>query len=156
MYSPGNWPLQHLLTHLKETENANSGFIATENFSECRNHSYISQIRDLHEIINVGMKRSHIKCLIMQNVFSKSVCNIQWPSSLDNNTPNRPVLSAWEFFNIRQKLGLFGLPSYVNNDPVETFHVLGPRHLRHDKVALLNIIQGNILNMIEQEIFCKG
>ena len=38
-----------------------------------------------------------------------------------------------------EKLGLFGLRSYANIDIVEIFYVLGSRHLRHDKVALLNI-----------------
>ena len=31
-------------------------------------------------------------------------------------------------------------------------YLLGPRYLRHDKAALLNIIQGDILTMIGQEI----
>ena len=31
---------------------------------------------------------------------------------------------------------------YANNGKVEIFHALGPRHLRHDKVALLNIYNG--------------
>ena len=60
------------------------------------------------------------------------------PCSLDNN--NQKQTSTSETFNIRQKLGLFGLHSYANIDKVEVFHVLGPRHLRYDKVALLNII----------------
>ena len=38
-----------------------------------------------------------------------------------------------------EKLGLFGLHSYANIDIVEIFYVLGSRHLRHDKVTLLNI-----------------
>ena len=45
--------------------------------------------------------------------------------------------SALKTFNIRQKLGLFGLHSYGNIGKVEIFHVLEPKHLRHDKVALL-------------------
>ena len=48
--------------------------------------------------------------------------------------------SAGETFNIRQELGLSGLDSYANIEKVEIFHVLGPRHLTHDKVALLNIM----------------
>ena len=58
--------------------------------------------------------------------------------------------------NIVQKRGLFGLQSYANINKVEIFHVLGPRHLRHDKVALLIIIRGDSLSMTEQEIDCKG
>ena len=39
---------------------------------------------------------------------------------------------------------------------IYVLYVFGPRHLRRDKVALLNIIQGDILSMTEQEIVCKG
>ena len=48
--------------------------------------------------------------------------------------------SAWEAFSIRQKLDIFGLHNYVNIDKVEILHVLGPRHLRHNKVPLLNLM----------------
>ena len=73
-----------------------------------------------------------------------------------NNTLNKQT-SAWENFNIRQKLGLFDLHSSANINKVELFHVLGPRHLRHDKVecTLCILIQGDILSIIEQEIDCK-
>ena len=71
------------------------------------------------------------------NAFSKKVFIIIPPCSLDNNTYTKQI-SARDIFNIRQKLGLFGLHSYGNIDKDEIFHVLvGPRHLRHDKVALL-------------------
>ena len=53
------------------------------------------------------MKKSHIRCLVH---LGKAFIIIR-PCSLDNNTPNRPVLNAWETFNIRQKLGVFGLHS---------------------------------------------
>ena len=43
-------------------------------------------------------------------------------SSVDNNTLKQTT--AWETFNIRQELALFGLHSYANI--VEIFHVLGP------------------------------
>ena len=72
------------------------------------------------------MKKPHIRSLMHS---AKKVFIIIRPRSLDNNTSNRPVLSAWETFNIRQKLGLFGLHSYVSIDKVEAFHILGPRHL---------------------------
>ena len=49
-----------------------------------------SQIRELHETMNVLMKKSHIKCLVH---LGKAFIIIR-PCSLDNNTPNRPVLSA--------------------------------------------------------------
>ena len=51
-----------------------------------------------------------------------------WPCRLDNNTYIKQT-SAWETFNIRQKLGLFGLHGHGKIDKVETFHILGPRHL---------------------------
>ena len=55
------------------------------------------------------------------------------PFRLDNNTYTKQT-SASETFNIRQKLHLFALHSYRKLN--EIFHVLGARHLRHDKVAL--------------------
>ena len=55
-----------------------------------------------------------------------------------------------------KSLGLFGLHSYANISKVKVFHVLVPRHLKHDKFILLTIIQGDILSMTEQEIDSKG
>ena len=69
------------------------------------------------------MNKPHVRCLMHS---AKKVFIIIRPCSLDNNTSSRPVMSAWETFNIRQKLSLFGLHSYVNIDKVEAFHVLWP------------------------------
>ena len=55
-----------------------------------------------------------------------------------------------------KSLGLFGLHSYANISKVKVFHVLEPRHLKHDKFALLIIIQGDILSITEQKIDSKG
>ena len=45
----------------------------------------------------------------------------------------------------------------TSTNKIEIFHVLGPRHLRCDKVALLNInTRRHSVSMIEQEIDCKS
>ena len=48
------------------------------------------------------------------------------PCSLGNNNQKQTITcETFNIFNIRQKLGLFGLHSYANIDKVEVFHVLG-------------------------------
>ena len=45
----------------------------------------------------------------------------------------------------------------ANINKVEIFHILGPRHLRYDKAALLNInTRRHSVSMIEQGIDCKS
>ena len=111
-----------------------------------------SEIRELHdETINFWMK----KWQKIFHAFSKSIYMTMQPVDILNNRYTKQT-SAWKTFNIRQKLGLFGLHSYVNISKVEIFHVLRPRHLRHDKVALLILIQGDVLSVTELEIDCKG
>ena len=54
------------------------------------------------------------------------------PCSLDN-TLNRPLSSAWESFNIRQKLGLFCLfvlrVSHISNLPILSIRICGIQRL---------------------------
>ena len=101
---------------------------------------------------------SKLKSYIRYLMHSSKVFTIIRPFSLDNNTYTKQT-STWETFNIREKLGLFGLHSYGKIDKVETFHVLGPRHLwlkTWSSCATLNIIQGDILCVMEQKTVCKG
>ena len=68
-----------------------------------------SEIRELHETINFWMKKPYK----ISHAFSKSIyMNMQ---ALNKQT------SAWETFNIRQKLGLFDLRSYANKTKLKYF-----------------------------------
>ena len=76
----------YIIWHLKI--NANSGFHARENFYECRNYIYLT-------VVNLGscMKQmSKWRSLIGYLIHSAKIFLITYgPSSLDSNTPNRPV-----------------------------------------------------------------
>ena len=66
------------------------------------------------------MKKPHL-------MHSAKLFIIMRPCSLDNN--NQKQTSTCETFNIRQKLGLFGLHSCANIDKVEVFYVLGTQDM---------------------------